>query len=191
MVIMANPDDGYNDKFDNKIDWLSIPLTSISLPMAVPTMNTTMTTMLRSAATATAIAYAVAGGKTAPADPHLPFPATAAADDENNDVNALRQQVSPPHSSSLSPSSSLTMTNLFISLIPPIVVVVVISTHARLTRIHQVQDLHCELESTNDCLLEVKADAFASWIKSSCCNELIKRWAAERVRLVKDKLRRT
>jgi hypothetical protein len=51
MVIMANSDDGYDNKFDNKIDWLSIPLNSISSSMAVLTTNTMTTTMLRSAAT--------------------------------------------------------------------------------------------------------------------------------------------
>ncbi len=66
MVIMANPDDGYDDEFDDKIDWLSIPLNSISSSMAVLTTNTTTATMLRSAATAPAVAYVVAGGKTAP-----------------------------------------------------------------------------------------------------------------------------
>jgi hypothetical protein len=44
---------------------------------------------------------------------------------------------------------------------------------------------------TNNCLLKVKADASASRIKSSHHNNLIKRQAAERVRLVKEELRRT
>ncbi len=82
------------------------------------------------------------------------------------------------------------MKNLSISLTPPIVIVV-ISARARLTRTHQVQDLRRELESTDDRLLEVKADVSASWIKLSRCNDLIERRAAERVRLVKEELRRT
>jgi hypothetical protein len=43
----------------------------------------------------------------------------------------------------------------------------------------QVQDLCCELESTNNCLLEVKADASASQIESAHHNDLIERQAAE------------
>jgi hypothetical protein len=97
---------------------------------------------------------------------------------------------SPPRSSSLSSSSSLTMKNLSISLTPP-VIVVVISARTRLTRMHQVRDLRRELESTNDRLLEVEADASASQIKSARCNDLIKRQAAEWMRLVKKELRRT
>jgi hypothetical protein len=96
MVIMANPDDGCNDKFDNKIDWLSIPLTSILLSMAVLMTNTMMRMIPRSTATATPVAYAVAGGKMAPANPRLPSSSAAAAKDKNNNIDALHRQVSPP-----------------------------------------------------------------------------------------------
>jgi hypothetical protein len=82
------------------------------------------------------------------------------------------------------------MKNLSISLTPP-VVVVVISARARLTRTHQVRDLRRELESTDDRLLEVEADASASRIESARRNDLIERRAAERVRLVEEELRRT
>ncbi len=54
-----------------------------------------------------------------------------------------------------------------------------------------MQDLHRELELTNNCLLEVEADASASRIESARCNKLIKRRAAKRVRLVEEELRRT
>ncbi len=65
------------------------------------------------------------------------------------------------------------MKNLSISLTPPIVVIV-ISAHTWLTRTHQVQDLRCELKSTNDHLLKVEADASASRIESARRNDLIK-----------------
>jgi hypothetical protein len=83
------------------------------------------------------------------------------------------------------------MANLSISLTPPIIIVVIISARSQLTRTHQVQDLHCKLELTNNCLLKVEANASASQIKSARCNKLIKRRAAKRVRLVKKELRRT
>jgi hypothetical protein len=82
------------------------------------------------------------------------------------------------------------MKNLSISLTPP-VVVVVISARARLTCMHQVRDLRRELESADDRLLEVEADASASRIESARPNDLIERRAAERVRLVEEELRRT
>jgi hypothetical protein len=65
------------------------------------------------------------------------------------------------------------MKYLSISLTPP-VVVIVISARARLTRTHQVRDLRRELESTNDRLLEVEADASAARIESARRNNLIK-----------------
>ncbi len=54
-----------------------------------------------------------------------------------------------------------------------------------------MQDLRRELESTDDRLLKVEADASASRIESARRNDLIKRWATERVWLVKEELRRT
>jgi hypothetical protein len=54
-----------------------------------------------------------------------------------------------------------------------------------------VRDLRRELESTDDRLLEVEADASASRIESARCNDLIERRSADRVRLVEEELRRT
>ncbi len=124
----------------------------------------------------------VAGGNTAPSSSF----ATATV----TDVDTLRWQVSPPPVPPLSLPPSPTMKNLSISFTPPIVVII-ISARARLTCMHQVQDLCCELESANNHLLKVEADASASRIELARCNNLIERQATERVRLVKEELRRT
>ncbi|KAL3823889.1 hypothetical protein ACHAXA_005471 [Cyclostephanos tholiformis] len=55
----------------------------------------------------------------------------------------------------------------------------------------QVEELRRKLESSEDRLLELEADACASRIESSRRAELVKRAASERVRLVEEELRRT